>query len=1136
MNSAFGRNMIRFLLVLAISGAHSLMPDKVLAQIPAPGSPTGLTVRPKERILDDRWPLMFTWNRNKVNWWHLSWRSAELPSTTLYYYEKAEPIARMASTLVVESDSTLQSLFRYDLQTYTKDKTIPKILYTSHHTFEQTNTIAQPIPEGVGGFTEFIKGRVVFPYTGSNADFRHVLVHENTHIHMIHKLRHVFKANGVFDLSKLLPLVWFSEGLAEYESIGRDPATGTYRLDPDTEMYLRDGVINNNLPTIKQMRLFPDWRRVYKFGHALLQYLGSRYSPDRVHELLSQWHHQFPNRNSYTFFRRRSEDSYDPLNPGVTYLDPYFVRIGDEDVEVTQTPSGWMARTADGLSDSLNGESVENLVRGAENIELDGQWYRIIWSEKSQPAVYRPDSGLHLSWGGQPVSRILKRAREEYEKEAYKLMSFDRLLEWWFDTDFDDLTLEWHRDVSAYYEPWLEGRTFITDLRTMGRSAPELWPTVSDDGKLVFYKAFHDDFIFTVLILDLETGHSVQLARENTPETESIHILTEGGDIRKIGENRYQAIFTAQRRNRDVIYSQEVERLADGRLQLSGTRELCFDPGESDLVSISGVRYADNTDRILFSGLSLDGYQDIYLADVRKGGIEKRLTHDLASDRMPVLWKDKVVFSSDRASPPTTFAYHLFTVDPVSGEITQLTDGTGEELNPNPSPDGERLFFQSDASGVTNIYIWTEYGDPFQVTDVATGVFVPAPISADTLIVSGFNDEEYMLYEVAVPRDPVRVESRPDSSIGIGALYCEEPILLSVNRPWEEGRTSSADALATEPLESRSYRPAFSLDDFYASSEFGGYRAYNAAVFGTEIRFSDILGDHRLGAALWNGARRGLDDLSWIFSYWNQKRRVKLGGSIFRTSGIYYNYARQAFFIRERAGFSTQFNIPFSQFTDVDLYLGSVTERRRQGTISGSMKFKQLELGAGFTRDVSTWTAQGPHSGWVLSAFYDHIFNMTDDFSTFTRYLVTDVRGYLPLHRQIVAAGRYAWGHSSGTEPEFFFLGGGFFLRGYWNLYDLYGSSYELINTELRIQPLELMDINPPRIFEQSGWPLQFVLFAEGGRSMWKGGRVGPLGSAGMSLRLTVALPFVLEYAWYKREFWKSGGDKDRGLVVTLMF
>ncbi len=135
-----------------------------------------------------------------------------------------------------------------------------------------------------------------------------------------------------------------------------------------------------------------------------------------------------------------------------------------------------------------------------------------------------------------------------------------------------------------------------------------------------------------------------------------------------------------------------------------------------------------------------------------------------------------------------------------------------------------------------------------------------------------------------------------------------------------------------------------------------------------------------------------------------------------------------------------------------------------------------------------------------------------------------------------MAAARVAGGHSTGTEPEFFFLGGGFFLRGYWDLYSLYGTSYNLINTELRLQPFELLDMKPPRMFEQSGWPIQLVFFADWAETVWQDAVQGPKGAGGVSLRLTLALPFIVEYAWYRKNMWDRSKGRDRGLLVTLMF
>jgi hypothetical protein len=56
-------------------------------------------------------------------------------------------------------------------------KKIPLVLFSSHRDFQQSNIIPYLLPEEVGGLTEFVKGRVLVPYTGSFYRFRWVLTY-----------------------------------------------------------------------------------------------------------------------------------------------------------------------------------------------------------------------------------------------------------------------------------------------------------------------------------------------------------------------------------------------------------------------------------------------------------------------------------------------------------------------------------------------------------------------------------------------------------------------------------------------------------------------------------------------------------------------------------------------------------------------------------------------------------------------------------------------------------------------------------------------------------------------------------------------------------------------------------------------
>jgi hypothetical protein len=139
----------------------------------------------------------------------------------------------------------------------------PIVLYASHSHFTQTTVIEGFLSEGIGGFTDHDRGRVVLPFAGGLADTDHVLGHELVHAFQRDILRRAGRSIA------LLPL-WFSEGMAEYLSLGG--------IDANTQMWLRDAVDHDELPTLKQLdnpKYFP-----YRYGQALWAYLSGRFGQD----------------------------------------------------------------------------------------------------------------------------------------------------------------------------------------------------------------------------------------------------------------------------------------------------------------------------------------------------------------------------------------------------------------------------------------------------------------------------------------------------------------------------------------------------------------------------------------------------------------------------------------------------------------------------------------------------------------------------------------------------------------------------------------------------------------------------------------------------------------------------------------
>jgi Tol biopolymer transport system component len=203
--------------------------------------------------------------KNKVQYTHFKWQVLSGPHVDVYYYPEEEELAKVALTYSEESYDTLTALFRNRPL-----RRIPMIIYSSHAHFEQTNVTPVFLPEGVAGFTEYMKRRIALPFNGSYYDFRHTIRHELVHFFQLSKLTRVFEEHPRFR-PPYVPL-WWSEGLAERFSSEQDS---------EDEMYVRDLVLSGGLPTLQQLTWMAGFIS-YPLGGAIHKYLGERFGYGRV--------------------------------------------------------------------------------------------------------------------------------------------------------------------------------------------------------------------------------------------------------------------------------------------------------------------------------------------------------------------------------------------------------------------------------------------------------------------------------------------------------------------------------------------------------------------------------------------------------------------------------------------------------------------------------------------------------------------------------------------------------------------------------------------------------------------------------------------------------------------------------------
>ncbi len=138
----------------------------------------------------------------------------------------------------------------------------PIILYNNTTDFKQTTIISGIIGVGTGGVTEGLRSRVVIPIMVSNKETDHVLGHEMVHVFQYNLVR---ENDSLSFQSLMYTPLWMIEGMAEFLSIGSS--------DNRTSMWMRDAVINDDIPSIKDLTQKPGEYFPYRYGHAFWAYV-----------------------------------------------------------------------------------------------------------------------------------------------------------------------------------------------------------------------------------------------------------------------------------------------------------------------------------------------------------------------------------------------------------------------------------------------------------------------------------------------------------------------------------------------------------------------------------------------------------------------------------------------------------------------------------------------------------------------------------------------------------------------------------------------------------------------------------------------------------------------------------------------
>lgn len=213
-----------------------------------------------------------SFGKNRVQYENFEWRFIQSKHFDIYYYgEKNYELAEFSAQSLESAYMQLQDDFDHQIV----DR-IPLIIYDSHNDFSQTNVVALPTSaEGIGGVTDKFKNRMTVPFDGDYNDFRRTLHHELVHA----VFNDMFYGGSVQSIIRnniqlVFPL-WFEEGLAEYTALG---------WDTNTDMFIRDAVINGYLPPIQRLSGY----YAYRGGQSVWNYIVEEYGREKIAEILGR--------------------------------------------------------------------------------------------------------------------------------------------------------------------------------------------------------------------------------------------------------------------------------------------------------------------------------------------------------------------------------------------------------------------------------------------------------------------------------------------------------------------------------------------------------------------------------------------------------------------------------------------------------------------------------------------------------------------------------------------------------------------------------------------------------------------------------------------------------------------------------
>ena len=211
--------------------------------------------------------------QNQVQYDTFRWQILETEHFLIYFYPEERTAVTDAARMAERAYARLSRILDHQFR-----EKKPIMLFSSRTDFGQNN-VTGDLGEGTGGVTEAMRHRMLLNFTGDYRSFEHVLTHEMVHAFQYDVFARGKAGNGLQALSQFMPPLWFTEGMAEYLSLGPNSTI--------TTTWMRDAALNGRIPTLDKLGSDPDKYFPYRYGHSVWSFVGQKWGDEVIGQIMN---------------------------------------------------------------------------------------------------------------------------------------------------------------------------------------------------------------------------------------------------------------------------------------------------------------------------------------------------------------------------------------------------------------------------------------------------------------------------------------------------------------------------------------------------------------------------------------------------------------------------------------------------------------------------------------------------------------------------------------------------------------------------------------------------------------------------------------------------------------------------------